>query len=430
MRWMVREDTANKNIRYKKGIVSSTNTSIAQLRHPTVVMWWAAAIPGYGHVMLSKYVKGFLLIFWEFVVNVNSKLNTAIMYTFTGRIEEAVEVLNIHWILLYVPVYLYSIWDSRRTTIDINKYAILADKNWTSSEINPISFSALENNFLDKRKNWLAIFWSLITPGLGHLYVNRLPSGFYILVWFMVVLIFSNTLPAIHYTFLGNFDKALEVVNVQWIIFLPSMYCFAPYDAYLQCDSYNKLMAKQQSYFLMKEYQDMGFKQICPILTERDDKMNVVASFDHTVYLELAIKELENHGLPKEDIFAVPLTEKKKPKKNSEIIRGSGFSLMDVTFAFGTVFSLFGVIYGFVLPGGPVTWGLIGVFFGWGLGFLIDLLVRKKAFKWKRKKGEGGEVMLMIHCKKDQITLVKEILFDHFTLGLQVIEEDSKNGVY
>ncbi|WP_218244228.1 hypothetical protein, partial [Pseudomonas sp. 2995-3] len=69
------------------------------------------------------------------------------------------------WILLYVPVYLYSIWDSRRTTIDINKYAIMADKNWTASEINPITFSSVENNFLDKRKNWLAIFWSLITPG-------------------------------------------------------------------------------------------------------------------------------------------------------------------------------------------------------------------------------------------------------------------------
>ncbi|MFJ8268165.1 hypothetical protein [Peribacillus asahii] len=175
--------------------------NVARLRNPNVVMWWAATIPRYGHVMLCKYIKEFLLIVWEYVVNVNSKLNTAILYTFTGRFDEAAQVLNTQWILLYVPVYLYSIWDSRRVAIDLNKYSVLADMSWTSSEINPITFSAFENNYLDKRKPWLAIFWSLITPRLGHLYVNRLPSGFYILIWFMIALYFSHVLPSIHYTF-------------------------------------------------------------------------------------------------------------------------------------------------------------------------------------------------------------------------------------
>jgi hypothetical protein len=36
----------------------------------------------------------------------------------------------------------------------------------------------------------------------------------------------------------------------------------------------------------------------------------------------------------------------------------------------------------------------------------------------------------MIQCEKEKLTLVKEILFDHYTLGLQVIEEDFKDGVY
>lgn len=418
------------NIRYKKGVFPPTNTNMVQLRNPNIVMWWSAAIPGYGHVMLCKYIKGFLLIVWEFVVNINARLNTAIMYTFLGKFEEAVQVLNTQWILLYVAVYLYSMWDSRRVAIDLNKYSVLADMSWASSEVNPITFSALENNYLDKRKPWLAIFWSLITPGLGHLYVNRLPSGFYILIWFVVALYFSRALPSIHYTFVGDFQQAVDVINPQWVIFLPSMYCFAPYDAYLQCDSFNKLMAKQQSAFLMNNYQKESFKQKTPLLSERAGKMNVVASFDHTVYLEMAIKEIERHGIDKENIFTVPLTEKKKPKKNSELIRGAGFSLLDVTFAFGTVFSLFGVIYGFVLKGGPVLWGLIGLFVGWGFGFLLDLVVRRKQIKMKKKKGEGGEVILFIHCPKDKVTLVKEILFDHFTLGLQVIEEEYKDGVY
>ncbi|MBB5172387.1 hypothetical protein [Texcoconibacillus texcoconensis] len=418
------------NFRYQKGLVTPANTNVVQYRNPTVVMWWSAAIPGYGHVMLSKYIKGFLLILWEFTVNLNAKVNTAILYTFLGRFDEAVEVVDLNWLLLYIPVYIYSMWDSRRMTIDLNKYALLADMTWASSDIDPVSFSELESNYLDKRKPWLAVFWSLITPGLGHLYVNRLPSGFYILVWMMVVLYFSNTLPAVHYTFSGDFQLAQEVINPQWLIFLPSMYCFAPYDAYLQCDSYNKMMAKQQSAYLMKEYQDPAFKQKSSLFSEGSGVMNVVASFDHSVYLEMAIKELEKHGVAKQDIFTVPLTQKIKPKKNSEIIRSSGFSLLDITFAFGTAFSLFGVIYGFVLGGGPIMWGLIGLFFGWGFGFVLDLLMRKKQYKMKKKKGEGGEVMLVVHCDKQLVTLVKEILFDHYTLGLQVVDEEFKDGVY
>ncbi|MFA9559749.1 hypothetical protein ACERII_20780 [Evansella sp. AB-rgal1] len=242
---MSENTTAQVDQRYKKGLMTPTNANIVQFRNPTVVMWWAAAIPGYGHVMLGKYIKGFLLIVWEFTVNYNSKLNTAIMYTFIGNFEAAINVLDLNWILLYVPVYLYSIWDSRRVAIDQNKYALLADMSWSVAKVDSISFSAMEKNYLDKRKTWLAIFWSLITPGLGHLYANRLPTGFYILVWFVIAVYFSNILPSIHYTFLGQFDKVFEVINPQWALFVPSMYCFAPYDAYLQCDSFNKLMAKQ-----------------------------------------------------------------------------------------------------------------------------------------------------------------------------------------
>ncbi|MCD8500572.1 MAG: hypothetical protein LRY71_01420 [Bacillaceae bacterium] len=357
--------------RYTKGTVGATNTNVASLVNPTAIMWWSAAIPGYGHVMLCKYVTGFLLIAWEFLVNVNSKLNTAILYTFLGRFDEAIDVINLNWILLYAPVYLFSMWDSRRVAIDLNKYAILADMSNSASEIDPITISSVENNYLDRRKPWLSIFWSLITPGLGHLYVNRLPSGFFIFIWFLIVTYFSRILPAMHYTFTGDVAAAIDVIDPQWIIFLPSMYCFAPYAAFVECNSYNKLMNKQQSSYLMAFYQDSTFKTKCNLFSKRDDLMNIVASFKHTVYLELAIKELERNGITRQNIFAIPLTEKKKIKKKVDLVRGGGFSLLDGSFAFGTVCSLFGVIYGFVLPGGPVTWGLIGLALGFSVGFLF-----------------------------------------------------------
>ncbi len=245
---------------YKKGVITPYNINIAQLQNPNVVAWWSAALPGFGHIMLCRYVKGFLLIVWEFVVNVNSRLNSAMVYTFTGQFEEAVEVLNTRWALLYVPLYIFCIWDSRRVTIDLNKYAILADSLSSAQDIEPISFSGLENNYLDERKPWLAVFWSFVTPGLGHMYIGRAPSGFYILIWWVIVLYFSHGLQSILYTFLGDFHLAVAVTDTQWFLFLPSMFGFAAYDAYRQCDAYNKLMGQQQSLYLMKNFQSDCFK--------------------------------------------------------------------------------------------------------------------------------------------------------------------------
>ncbi len=125
---------------YTKGTVGATNTNVASLVNPTAIMWWSAAIPGYGHVMLCKYVTGFLFIAWEFLVNVNSKLNTAILYTFLGRFDEAIDVINLNWILLYAPVYLFSMWDSRRVAIDLNKYAILADMSNSAQRLTLLLF--------------------------------------------------------------------------------------------------------------------------------------------------------------------------------------------------------------------------------------------------------------------------------------------------
>jgi TM2 domain-containing membrane protein YozV len=320
------------------------------------------------------------------------------------------------------------IFDSHRVAIDLNKFALLADKSWSVSEVEIIAISSLEINYLDRRKKWLAVFWSFVTPGLGHLYLGRLPSGFYILIWWTTVLTFSHLLPSIHYTFLGDFEQAVDVLNEQWVLFLPSMYGFASYDAYLNCDNYNKLLAQKQSHYLMKMHQSPTFKpKSGSLFAEGDQIMNVVAGFKHSIYLELALKELETNGIPREDVYAIPLLEKERPRSNRDIIRGQGFSLMDGTFACGTVFAVLGVIYGYVLKGGPVLWGLIGLASGWGFGFLFDFMMHKKRLK-KGLRREGAEVMVVIHCAKEQISNVKKILFDHDTLGLQVLEEEFKSN--
>lgn len=82
--------STHKKPRYNKGVVTPYKYNIVEIRNPTVMMWWSAAMPGFGNLMLCKYLKGFILIIWEFAVNVNANINTAIVYTFIGRFDEAV----------------------------------------------------------------------------------------------------------------------------------------------------------------------------------------------------------------------------------------------------------------------------------------------------------------------------------------------------
>ena len=179
-----------------------------------------------------------MLIIWEIVININSNLNLAILYTFIGEFEKAEQALNTKWLLLYVPPYIFGIWDARRLTYDLNKFATFAELS--NSTIARIKISPLEINTLVKRHPSLAVIWSSLMPGLGHLYINRLPDGFFLIMMWVICCILSNVLQAIHLTFMGNFTQATNIVNPSWLLFMPSLYSFTIYDAYVNCVEYNR----------------------------------------------------------------------------------------------------------------------------------------------------------------------------------------------
>lgn len=108
--------------------VSILGTTQVHLRNPYIIGWWSAAFPGFGHLLLSKYLRGFVLFIWEVVVNVNSNINLAMIYSFQGEIDKAKEILDTRWLLIYIPVYIFAIWDSYRTTVDLNKIYVLAER--------------------------------------------------------------------------------------------------------------------------------------------------------------------------------------------------------------------------------------------------------------------------------------------------------------
>ncbi|SDZ17053.1 hypothetical protein SAMN05421736_10757 [Evansella caseinilytica] len=250
--------STGKNGRYYRAHVSSFNTNVLYLKTPWIPAWWSAAFPGAGHIIHGSYAKGFILFLWEFYVNVNAKINAAMVYSFTGQFEQAAEVINPQWALLYIPVYIASIWDSYRKTVDINKLYILAQHE--KIPIVPYNLSSLALNFLDRRQPRLAAIWSALMPGMGHLYLKRLPVGFFLLVCWMVCSYYGNLLPAIHLLLIGNFKESISTLNIQWVLFMPSLYGFSIYESYVLAVEYNKLFKQEQYDFFKNNYQSLPLK--------------------------------------------------------------------------------------------------------------------------------------------------------------------------
>ena len=189
------------------------------------------------------------------------------------------DVIDTRWVLLYVPTYIFAIWDSYRTTIDMNSNYILASRE--DAVIKQFTIGAMEINYLDKRKPWVSAIWSTVMPGMGQLYIHRLITAFFTLAWWIAIMYrikmsYGSTLS----TLLGDFEQAKSIVDLQWFLNIPSIYLFfAIYDAYVNTVENNKLFDWEQSKFLKRNYKINSFIVPSKRKTKVGDKMNVVASF-------------------------------------------------------------------------------------------------------------------------------------------------------
>ncbi|MFS0774749.1 hypothetical protein ABC255_01750 [Neobacillus sp. 3P2-tot-E-2] len=148
--------------------------------------------------------------------------------------------------------------------------------------------------------------------------------------------------------------------------------------------------------------------------------MFVIATFENSIYIELAITALEEQGISKELILAAPLDKRKEQRGLFDSIHKSdGFSLFDGPMILGTCLMLLGAIYGYELEWGPILWGIIGAISGILLGFLIKMLMLKK--NKRGSKNITSEIVLMVRCEEQKWEMVEKILWDHLALGLTKI---------
>ncbi|MFA4886387.1 MAG: hypothetical protein WC601_11550 [Desulfotomaculaceae bacterium] len=115
-------------------------------------------------------------------------------------------------------------------------------------------------NAYDKRNPWVSAAWAALMPGLGHLYCISVIHAVFLIIIGGIIIYFSHLLPAIGYTAIGDFARAKSVLDWQWLLNIPSFYCFSIYDAYVKTVEFNKLFDQEQAQFLRNNYQSPLFK--------------------------------------------------------------------------------------------------------------------------------------------------------------------------
>jgi hypothetical protein len=149
--------------------------------------------------------------------------------------------------------------------------------------------------------------------------------------------------------------------------------------------------------------------------------MLFIATFENSPFIELVISSLEENGIAKEKIFAVPLDKRTEPRQLFDTIHyADGFSMFDLAAILGTCFMLLGSIYGYVLKWGPIIWGIIGAVSGLLIGFLIKLLLIKRDKNGTKRI--TAEIVIMIRCDDYHLEKVEKILWEHLALGISRIQ--------
>jgi hypothetical protein len=248
----------NPIVRRPKSAITTYSINIFHQRNPLATAWWSLAYPGFGHFRLVSTIKGVFLFVGELLINTHSHLNMAIILSFTGHFAEAKEVLDTHLLLLYCGILIFAVWDSYRLTVEINKLSELADHE--DAPLVPTVLTPAAFNSYDKRNPWVAAAWAALMPGLGHLYNLAIVQGFFLLIFGVLIIYFSHLLPAIEYTFIGQFSHAKAVVNWQWLLNFPSFLVFGIYDAYTKTVELNKIFDLEQVQYFRNNYQSSLFK--------------------------------------------------------------------------------------------------------------------------------------------------------------------------
>ncbi len=398
--------------RYIKMQISIFGINFLHRVHPWAAAWWSAAIPGFGHMYMGYYIRGLIFMSGEIFINLKSRINLAIFYTFTGNFEKANHALNERWALFYMAVWVFAMYDAWKLTIEGNKICELEEAQ-EQREFKRMNILGPVRNQLEQRPPLLAAFFSIVLGGIGQIYNGQYIKGIILTLWTIVINYNAQTNHLLGKFLMGK-EIYLEMVNWQWLLFLPSIYGFCIFDAYMSAIEINKLQIEEQRYYLSKKENFHG--------TSKRKKFPLImyGGTKQSVDLELLVNSLKTHDIDKYKVVFLDRLNNDNREIGDSIRRSDGISNFNGALCGATVLMLFGTMWGGpVIPGGPIAIGLAGFLLGAALGYVIDrylvgwIRVKLNLDTVKGSNSIDGEVLVLVNAlDKDQYNYVKKTFLE------------------
>lgn len=226
-------------------------------RHnPYVILWISASFPGFGHFVLNMYLRGALLSVGEVIINTLAHINEAMVFTFCGQFDRAAAIIDPTWIYGYLIIYFWGMFDSYRSSLEVNKLARLAEME--NARIRPFNISRVCLQYIEMKKPVVAAVCSFFFPGLGQLYNHRIDLAFWGIIWWWIYVGKSHLYDAVLALINGNIALSTTMLDPHWLLFMPSVLGGAIYHAHLQAGDHNRLFRLECRQYLAERYQDTG----------------------------------------------------------------------------------------------------------------------------------------------------------------------------
>ena len=141
-----------------------------------------------------------------------------------------------------------------------------------------MNMSIIGTNYLSVSNPLMPLWWALAMPGTGHIMVGKLLIGVLLFIWeflintqahlilrnfltgsfllasHLIIIYHSKALEGIYFTCRGLYGLATSIINIEWLLFLPSIYLFAACDTYYHAIEMNQLFRLEQSHYLEQKY--------------------------------------------------------------------------------------------------------------------------------------------------------------------------------
>ena len=100
--------------------------------------------------------------------------------------------------------------------------------------------SEFTTNQLHLMNPYIVALWSFLTPGLGNLLHDRVMKGLILILWGLLVNNAAKINLAIGYSFTGDFNSAIHVIDTRWFLLYIAVFIYAIWDSYRGTVDLNK----------------------------------------------------------------------------------------------------------------------------------------------------------------------------------------------